>query len=96
MKPLPPVFDQNSFHFRQLQRTETHALYEKTLKSNGRVSDYEVIKIRKCPAGSFVKDGKEFQVEAKESFPPSEQWGVNGWTFLDLESAKKRFYEITN
>lgn len=97
MTPLPIEFegraDQKSFRFRQLQRTATHALYEKTLKSSGRVSDYEVIEIQHYKACTRVIQGRTIECEAKEAFPSPEQWGQKGWSLIDLPTAKKRFYE---
>lgn len=93
MKPLDKTFTYDGFTFRQLQRSETHAIYEKV--KHDRISDYEVIFIRKQKAGSAKFGDRTVELEAKEIYPTSQEWGINGWTYLDLEQAKKKFYALT-
>lgn len=98
MKELPKEFegraDQKSFRFRQLQRTETTALYAKCLKSGKGSETYEVIRVRKRPAATVVRGGVSIDYEAREVFPSSEDWGTYAWTYNDLAEAKKRYYSL--
>ena len=86
--------DQKAFRFRQLQRTDTAALYAKSLKSGIGEESYEVIRIVKYPAETRRFGDRVVELDDREAFPPPEQWGTSGWTYTTLEDAKKRFYNL--
>lgn len=99
MKELDKEFngraDQKAFRFRQLQRTDTHALYEKSLKSGNGGQSWEVFQIVKQQADTMTLAGQTINLEAKERFPLSSEWGTLGWSFQSLEDAKRKFYSLT-
>lgn len=99
MKELDKEFDgradQKAFRFRQLQRTDTHALYEKSLKSGNGGQSWEVFQIVKQQADTMTLAGQTIHLEAKELFPASSQWGITGWSFQNLEDAKCKFYSLS-
>lgn len=95
MTPLPLKLSIAGFNYTQIDRSDRYALYEqvrinKCKHTPVRVKRYEVIKVRKQPEWSAF--GKTHP--AKEGFPCSEEWGTSGWSFLDLESARKHFEKL--
>ncbi len=96
MTPLPQAFDgradQRDFIYRQLQREQDVALFEKRFKDESSDSRfYEVVIIRIIPQKLFP-DGR--LIETHEAMPKPEDWGTAGWSYDDLESAKKRFNQL--
>lgn len=84
MKPLPVTFRSDGFDFRQRQREGDIVLLE---KSKGRVTSFEVVRVqRRNERFAFGN-----VLPAGEVMPPSESWGRLGWSFADLESARKKF-----
>lgn len=90
MRPLPLEFRKNTFHYKQILRNETHAVYAQI--DNGDVIAYEVFKINKNR--EFILHGNVIQ--ASESVPSNEQWGVKAWTVRTLDHAKEKFEELTH
>lgn len=86
---LPKTFSYKGWNFQQLDRKKGIAIYSK--EKEGFVS-FEVIKVQNREAYTICDNF----VEAKESFPSDEQWGVLGWTFTDEIRARKKFLEIKN
>ena len=89
MKTLAEKFNRNGFEFEQVQRTENAAIYQK-FKSGGACS-FEVIRIRERKEREAF--GTTF--EAGEFYPSSEEWGVFGWTYVDLVGAQHRLGVLT-
>lgn len=89
MKILPKVIEHKGFIFKQIKREGSKAIYEQT-KKGCESKRYEVIKINKHTGytigGQFVKPA--------ETYPGASQWGINGWTCLDLKSAEKRYKKL--
>ena len=86
LKKLPLEFNRAGFHWKQIARTEEKAIYSGTLKS-GRVNVWEVIMVRKAPAGRIM--GVPYP--PREVFPKTSDWGSYGWTFNDEERAMKKY-----
>lgn len=98
MTPLPTAFDgnrdQKAFHFRQLWREGQVVLLEKQFKPEYGESDrrwYEVVLVRTVPLKRWP-DGRT--TESHEAMPRPEDWGVYGWSYSDLDTAKAKFKEI--
>ena len=89
VKPLPTTFKSGGFRFRQLMRQGHIALFEKRKRPDGAVS-FEVVKIRRLPARTVF--GTEYP--PSEAMPPSERWGVEGWTYCDVDSAREKFQAL--
>lgn len=91
MKPLATKFRSNGFEFNQVMRAGNVALFAKT-KPSIRSINYEVIIVQSH--NGYEIAGKTF--EPAETYPPSESWGRLGWSFMDQESAKGKFDEISS
>lgn len=92
MKPLPLTLTMDGFDLEQVQRTDNLAIYRQ--KHAGQSDSFEVIKINKQKAATFVRDGVSITVEEKEKYPRTEAWGEAGWTFGTLELALNKFFEL--
>lgn len=95
MTPLPLKLSISGFNYTQIDRSDRYALYEQVRINDSkftpvRVKRYEVIKIKKQKEA--IRFGKSY--EAKEMFPCTNDWGTSGWSFLDLESARKHFDKL--
>lgn len=86
MNTFHTQFKSDGFWFDQLERERQIALFEKT---KGRAVTYEVVKIQKRKAWRAF--GRDFP--ASEAMPPSERWGIDGWTYADFPSAMTRFQD---
>jgi hypothetical protein len=90
-KPLPKKFRRDGFSYRQIAREGEAAIYEQTWLSCAEPSGYyEVIRIRRRDA--FQIGGR--LVEPAEVYPPSDLWGVDGFTFANRNKAWAKFFEI--
>lgn len=90
MQPLPNTLNRNGFTHALRNREGHFAIFNVIANDTGRTT-YEVIRIRTVKERthtSGVLAGKTFP--AREVYPSSEEWGVNGWSYVDLDSAKKR------
>jgi hypothetical protein len=91
-KLLPKEFRRHGFNYRYIAREGEAAIYLQTWVSCAEPSPaYEVIRIR-CREGFQI--GGRF-VEPAEVYPPSESWGVNGFTLTDRNKAWAKFSEIS-
>lgn len=86
MKPVKTEFKRNGITFRQLKRVGRHAIYELSAPE-WRNPSYEVVRVRAGRA--WVMGGIEH--EAAETYPTTERWGYDGWSFPTLEDANRRF-----
>jgi hypothetical protein len=91
-KPLRKEFRRHGFNYRQIARENGVALYEQ------RWADcpdspvcFEVILVRQREgfqiAGRFI--------EPAEVYPPSERWGIDGFTFTDRNEAWEKIFGIS-
>jgi hypothetical protein len=81
---LPLSFERYGYQFEQVERTTKHAIYSQCRE--GKVAAYEVVRIRVAPASEVF--GAAYP--EREVYPGSEAWGSEGWTCMDLESARER------
>ena len=90
-KPLPIEFRSGGFNYRQIAREGDAAIYKQTWStcSNPSVC-YEVIHIRRREA--FQIDGR--LVEPAEIYPPSNAWGLDGFTLTDKDAAFAKLREV--
>ena len=85
MRPLPETFSKGGFEYTLIERDGMAAIYRQS--SPGTVQNcFEVGRIRRNAAR--IQFG--IQIEAAESWPSSEEWGVRAWTYTDLGRAKQR------
>jgi hypothetical protein len=91
MKKLEKVFTKKGFKYTQVERKGNFAIYkQENVKVKKPVLHYEVVEI-KSHNGYEIGGSK---IAAAEVYPGSTQWGILGWTYLDLDSAKKRFNKL--
>lgn len=100
MKPLPTHFigtgdqgavgDQPAFHFLILKRTGRIILLQKTRGESGSLS-YEVAIVQKVAQRTFPNG---ITTPQHESMPSSSKWGDSGWSYVELDQAKKKFRQL--
>lgn len=90
MRPLSSVFTLDGFAFRQIERRGDVALFAKRNPHHHR-DTFEVVIIQRHPAKMIM--GRE--CPERESMPPSEAWGSAGWSQTDLESARRKFDQLS-
>ncbi len=85
-------FSTNPLTYKQVKRTESVALYERSFE--GKLRDYEVFIIRVDPKGKVQKfpNGITKTLEDDtEKYPSSGQWGRLAWSAVTIEQAMRRF-----
>ena len=91
MKKLETKFNKKGFNYKQVIRKEEFAIYEQTnAKIKNPSKSYEVVQIKSH--NGYEIGGQK--IAAAEVYPGSTQWGLLGWTYIDLESAEKRFNKL--
>lgn len=88
MQLLPEQFMKNTFDYQQIERNAITAIYSQSL--DGEVLAYEVIRVTVAAAGEVFGA----MLPEREVMPGNEQWGIRGFTFWDLEVARKRAREL--
>ena len=86
---LPVSFQQGHFAFTLRNRVGNVALLEKR-NPNHRRETFEAVIVQIHPPETIC--GSEYP--ARESMPPSEDWGTAGWTYTELEDAQRKFCEL--
>ena len=87
-RPLPIRFHHNGFDYRQIARKGDAAIYEQRWTGCAEPSVcYEIIQIRRRDRFQI---GEKF-IEPYEIYPNSDAWGVNGFTFTNLDKAWPSF-----
>src|SRR5262249_37697997 len=91
-KSLRTQFQHGGCDYRQIDRKGDFAIYKQTWLSCAEPSrSYEVIRIRRRDG---FRIGRRF-VEPAEVYPPSEAWGVDGFTVTDGNKAWATSFEIS-
>lgn len=91
MKIIETEFSSKGFNYKQIYREGLVCLYEVTKKGFEFIY-YEVVTLKENPP---------FQIQGKdcgdcESYPRSEAWGKDGFTYTDRESAEVKFKKLKN
>lgn len=86
MKPIDKTFRKSGLEYKQVFRDGPWCIYRQT-KPGTQIERFEVVKLKVEKAHTFP-NGKTSP--KREAFPSSEEWGVRGWTCLDLEAAHRR------
>jgi len=89
MRELAVEFDRDGFLHTQVVREGEIAIYRRE-RIGGRAEHYEVVRIR--VERPVVIKGRGYP--ERENYPRSEDWGVTGWTFLDIEGAWEKFRQL--
>ena len=86
MNPIKTQFERNGYVFEQIKRVGDVAIYGQRRPGQKQPFHFEVVVI--CRNPSWKSFGKVFP--AAEAYPSSEQWGKQGFTYTDLESAEAK------
>jgi hypothetical protein len=89
-KPIATFFKHGGFNYRQIAREGDVAIYEQRSRDSENVC-CEVVRIRRHEARTFPS-GKSSP--AREAYPTSEAWGVDGFTLTDRDAAFAKLREI--
>ena len=93
MNKLPDKFTKRGFTFTLIRRSEHAAIYSQQWNGNKNASiAYEVIRPR--IQDTRLIDGKWQASEPYETYPSSETWGQNGWTFTNEDDAISKFASL--
>ena len=84
---LASHFVSDGFEFRLIDRRGDVALFKKS--KLGR-QFYEVVIVQELPAGTIF--GRSYP--AREAMPPSEAWGIHGWSLTTAERAQEKLAEL--
>ncbi len=90
MKILPLEFEHKNFFFKQLKRIKNIAIYERWSKNCPK--HFEVIIIN-SHNGYKIKD---YEAPPSEFYPNAKEWGIHGWTYMELGEAEKKFKKLLN
>lgn len=77
-------FSQNPLTYTQVARVGLAAVYERSL--DGKVKDYETIRIKITPAGTSIFNQPP-STDDEECYPSTGQWGKWAWSFGNKEAA---------
>lgn len=92
MKPLPEIFTKKGFQHRLEWREGNVAVYRRW---KGEACHWEVVVVREQKSRVMRTPSGCVDLPHAELYPGSEQWGTYGWTYLDLEAAKRKASQIT-
>lgn len=87
MNLIPSAFTDRGFDHQEIERKGEWRLFER--QGQGK-AHWEVVRIRVRPAGEVF--GKP--VDEREVYPPSESWGIDGFTLNSLDSARLKLETI--
>lgn len=87
-KPLKEKFYSKGFNFVQVKRDANKAIYKKFASKKN--YSYEVIKINRH--NGYTLQGT--YIEPAETYPGDNQWGMQGFTYKDLESAENHYNRL--
>jgi hypothetical protein len=82
-KPIATFFKHGGFNYRQIAREGDVAIYEQRWLDSENVC-YEVVRIRQHEATTFPSGESS---PAREAYPTSATWGVDGFTLTDKDTA---------
>ena len=90
-EPLAKAFTLGGFSYRQIAREKNWAIYEQRWRGSENVC-HEIIRIRREEATTFPS-GRSYP--PREVYPPSEAWGVDGFTVTDRDAAFKKLKQMS-
>jgi len=89
MKKLAKKFTSKGFTYTEITRNGDKAIYRQ--EKDDMQPSYEVVVIGKHTG--YELNG--VKILPAETYPSSTTWGIRGWTFTDLDLAKKKFKKIS-
>ena len=90
MKPLGDTYSKNTFHYELVVRDGDIAIFKQRLRPGVGCLAYEVIRVQK--RAEYTIKGNV--IPAHEAAPGNEEFGSEGWSYPDLERAKKKYHEL--
>lgn len=91
MKTIPETFTKSGWHFRQIERRNQWAIFERW-KDEGCQPHYEVVRIRSHDG--FKIPGTETMAEPAEIYPSDTAWGRDGFTLTTIEAAREKLDQV--
>lgn len=100
MDVLPQTKTKNGYDYNLVKRTDKIAMYSMQNPECPEDKGFEVFKIVLTPPcrlqqKSGVKKGMWYQYPLTEAFPGNEDFGNIAWAFNTIESAEKKFNELS-
>ena len=100
MKPLPDRYKLNKWHYKVLKRSGDVVLASQSRNEDLPVGDkaaaYEVFVVQKKKARQITVNGVTHDIDAGESAPRDEQWGMSGWTLTTKQAADEKFANVVS
>lgn len=87
-KPIKEKFMKDGYTFSLVKRINDIAIYEQRKSKNN--IHYEVIIINRHNGYNL---GGTY-IEPAETYPATSEWGIRGWTFIDLTKAEEKFKSL--
>lgn len=87
MNLIPSAFTERGFSHREIERKGEWRLFERQVHGK---AHWEVVRIR--IAQPFTVRGVEYPL--REVYPNSEAWGIDGFTYTVLDSARQKLETI--
>jgi hypothetical protein len=87
MNTIQPSFTERGFNHREIERKGEWRLFER--RGQGK-AHWEVVRIR--IAQPFTVRGVEYPL--REVYPNSEAWGIDGFTYTVLDSARRKLETV--
>jgi hypothetical protein len=85
-------FSQTPLTYKQIIRNEKFAIYERS--RDGKIKDFEVIKIRVLKKGTQIF--QKVLEDDEEQYATTSIWGKFGWSFGSLIAAQSKYDELSN
>ena len=97
---LPQTKNKNGYDYNLVKRNDKVAMYAMQNPEIPEDNGYEVFKIVESKPSTLlqksgVKKGMWYQYPAMEKFPGNEDFGNIAWAFNTIESAEKKFKELS-
>lgn len=77
--------------YTEIARQDNIAIYQRS--RDGKIKDYEVIRIHVKPKGFQIMNGKPLEDDT-EMYPSTGQWGKQGWSYLNKGGAKAKMESL--
>lgn len=87
-KPVKEKFMKDGFTHTLLKRKGDVAIYEQRKTKN--TIRYEVIIINRHNGYNLG----DTYIEPSETYPSTSEWGIRGWTYVDLTNAEEKFKSL--
>jgi len=89
------TFVRHGVIYRQVRRAGLLALLELKYEANGPVVGWDVVLLVRRPKRAKIGGVIRDTAEIVEMMPPSEAWGRSAWSFDRLETAERKFLEVS-